>query len=263
MGVPQNQQQKQESTMKKSLLTAALALALPLSFAATATDAVPAQSRATPENTTIIHADGTSHPATQAHDHDRDRAPDIDGDGDADPVAAAAADAVDAVVDGLDANNDGVIDRPDAWILTKVKAQMALSPTIEANDINVDVASGMVTLRGTVDTAAERQEAIRVAATTEGVRGVNASLALVNDDGATAGTTTADRPDSWLLTKVKAQMAASELVEANDINVDVQQGVVSLKGTVGSQAERQEAIRLAATTEGVRGVQAQLKIQAN
>ncbi len=65
---------------------------------------------------------------------------------------------------------------------------------------------------------------------------------------------TAEKPDSWLLTKVKAQFATSDIVDATDINVDVTDGKVMLKGTVSSAAERREAVRLAKSTEGVKSV---------
>lgn len=62
------------------------------------------------------------------------------------------------------------------------------------------------------------------------------------------------RPDAWLLTKVKAQFATSDIVDATDINIDVKDGVAWLSGNVGSAAEQREAVRLAQTTEGVKSV---------
>lgn len=65
------------------------------------------------------------------------------------------------------------------------------------------------------------------------------------------------KPDAWVLTKVKAQFAASDLVKASNINVDVTNGAVSLTGTVSGVAEKNEAIRLAQSTEGVTSVNSQ------
>jgi len=62
------------------------------------------------------------------------------------------------------------------------------------------------------------------------------------------------RPDSWVLTKVKAQFATSDIVDATDINVDVTNGQVKLRGTVSGDAEKREAVRLAKGTEGVKSV---------
>lgn len=65
---------------------------------------------------------------------------------------------------------------------------------------------------------------------------------------------TTDHPDAWVLTKVKAQFATSDIVDATDINVDVTDGRVVLKGPVANAAERREAVRLAKSTEGVKSV---------
>ena len=65
---------------------------------------------------------------------------------------------------------------------------------------------------------------------------------------------TADRPDAWVLTKVKTKFAASSSVKASDINVNVTDGRVLLTGTVADHAAHHEAVRLAKETEGVKSV---------
>ena len=67
---------------------------------------------------------------------------------------------------------------------------------------------------------------------------------------------TAERPDTWVHTKVSAKFVGSSTVAFRDIDTEVNDGVVSLTGTVGTEAEKQEAIRLARETEGVRSVNA-------
>lgn len=57
--------------------------------------------------------------------------------------------------------------------------------------------------------------------------------------------------DASLLAQVKTKFGASDTVDALDINVDVRTGIVYLNGTVGSKAEKQEAIRLAQEVSGV------------
>lgn len=60
----------------------------------------------------------------------------------------------------------------DAWIHTKVVAKLIGNMDTPQRKINVDVNNNVVTLRGTVDTAAEKSEAERVARETDGVRQV-------------------------------------------------------------------------------------------
>jgi hyperosmotically inducible protein len=87
------------------------------------------------------------------------------------------------------------------------------------------------------------------------------------DLGAKVGETTAnaanqakDALESGSLTaKIKAKMALDDLVKASKINVDTNGSVVTLTGTVTSEAERERAVQLAKETEGVTSVVDHLK----
>ena len=65
--------------------------------------------------------------------------------------------------------------------------------------------------------------------------------------------------DATINTKVKAALAADELVKARDINVDTLRGVVQLNGMVHSSAEKAQAIALAKKVDGVIEVRDNLK----
>jgi hyperosmotically inducible protein len=60
--------------------------------------------------------------------------------------------------------------------------------------------------------------------------------------------------DGTLTAKIKAKMALDDLVKARTIDVDTGNGVVTVSGHVGSEAERQRALQLARDTRGVRSV---------
>ena len=66
----------------------------------------------------------------------------------------------------------------DAWITTKVKADFVNEDTLKGSDINVDTDKHVVTLKGTVKTAAGRDRAIQIAKTTEGVTRVVNQLVI-------------------------------------------------------------------------------------
>ena len=66
--------------------------------------------------------------------------------------------------------------------------------------------------------------------------------------------------DSTLSARIKTAFAADDLVKARDIKVDVMRGVVTLNGTVTSQAERSKAISIARNTTGVVEVKDNLKL---
>lgn len=58
----------------------------------------------------------------------------------------------------------------DAWIVTKVKSQLAADPEVSSFNIDVDALDGQVTLSGIVSQAQARAEAERIAKATEGVK---------------------------------------------------------------------------------------------
>jgi osmotically-inducible protein OsmY len=60
----------------------------------------------------------------------------------------------------------------DAWIHTKIVAQLIGDTKTPERKINVDVVNNDVTLRGTVDTAEAKAEAERIAKQTDGVKKV-------------------------------------------------------------------------------------------
>jgi len=66
----------------------------------------------------------------------------------------------------------------DAWINTKIHSKMMDEATLKGSDINVDVNNHMVTLKGTVVSAAGKARAEEIARTTDGVKGVNNALMI-------------------------------------------------------------------------------------
>ncbi len=80
------------------------------------------------------------------------------------------------VRESLDDAGD-VID--DAWITSKVKAQLLADEDVKGTDINVNVLANVVTLIGNVPSAAAKAEAVRIARETRGVKGVNADKLVV------------------------------------------------------------------------------------
>jgi hypothetical protein len=67
--------------------------------------------------------------------------------------------------------------------------------------------------------------------------------------------------DAAVTAKIKSKMALDDNIEALDIDIDTAGSVVTLRGTVSSQDERQRAVRMARETEGVTSVVDQLVIR--
>lgn len=64
----------------------------------------------------------------------------------------------------------------DATITAKVKAKFAADDLVKARNINVDTLRGVVQLNGTVNSAAEKAQALNLARNTEGVLEVKDNL---------------------------------------------------------------------------------------
>jgi hyperosmotically inducible periplasmic protein len=133
----------------------------------------------------------------------------------------------------------------DAELSSRVKAKLAADPDVNPFNIDVDARNGMVTLKGSVDDAATRTEAGRLARDTSGVVSV--------DNGITVGGESAGDvvDDAAIVTKIKTKLAADLEVAATNIDVDSEQGVVTLTGEVRSSEARNEAEKLARDTSGV------------
>jgi len=74
----------------------------------------------------------------------------------------------------------------DAGITTSVKAKLAADDTVKAYQVDVDTSNKVVTLRGDVETAAQKEQAVTIARNTKGVRDVIDQL-RVNPIAATTG----------------------------------------------------------------------------
>ena len=66
--------------------------------------------------------------------------------------------------------------------------------------------------------------------------------------------------DSWITLKVHSQFIPEDALSDGDIDVDTKSGVVTLNGTVASEAGRAKAIAIAKATDGVNSVADNLKV---
>ena len=173
----------------------------------------------------------------------------------------------------------------DAGITTAVKAKLAADDLVKSYEIDVDTSNRVVTLSGEVQTSVAKDQALKLARETDGVRDVvdklqvaeTAATSGVLDQmderakatGRDAGRATADAADragavvtdAALTSAVKAKLLADPRIGGLRIDVDTSGGVVTLTGTVATPAEADEAVRLARGTEGVRNVVSKLRVK--
>ena len=68
--------------------------------------------------------------------------------------------------------------------------------------------------------------------------------------------------DGWLWVKTRFELAAADDLRDSTINVDVDNEVVTLSGTVASAAQKTKAVQVAKAVEGVKSVKDTLKVAA-
>lgn len=172
----------------------------------------------------------------------------------------------------------------DAGITTNVKTKLAADDTVKAYQVNVDTRNGVVTLSGEVENTAAKEQAIRIARDTDGVRDVIDQIRVgeaaatagrdfdIDDRARQEGREAAERAreigrdvtraagDAGITAAVKAKFLADDTVKGLRIDVDTSNGVVTLNGTVSSRAEEDRAMMLARNTEGVTQVIDNMKV---
>ena len=105
--------------------------------------------------------------------------------------------------------------------------------------------------------------------TTGAVGTTGASTERAREIGAEVGGKTAEvaneakraLADGQITAKIKAKMALDDTVKAMAIDVDTTGPVVTVSGTVDSEAQRQRAVQLARETEGVKQVVDHLRVR--
>jgi hyperosmotically inducible protein len=157
----------------------------------------------------------------------------------------------------------------DKTLEDRIDYHLETNALVRKYNVDVKVEKGVVTLTGDVATAAQKAEAERLAKGVSGVTRVDNRIQIDPDEDKTV----ADRiakglsrtgetiNDAWITTKVKWFFMGADALEDSDINVDTKDHVVTLKGTVKTEAGRAKAIALAKDTDGVKRVVDQLTIK--
>jgi osmotically-inducible protein OsmY len=167
----------------------------------------------------------------------------------------------------------------DPGVTTAVKSRLAADDTVKAYQIDVDTKDRVVTLSGTVETAAEKAQAIMVARQTDGVQDVVDRITISPAAAATTGDSIRDEADeaardarreageagaaigdAAITSAVKSKFLADTAVSGLKIDVDTKAGIVTLNGMVATRTEADRAVSLARDTDGVTRVVDNLRI---
>lgn len=126
---------------------------------------------------------------------------------------------------------------------------------LKDDDIKIKVANdSVVTLTGTVAEWSHRSLAEETVASLPGVRRVDNKLESKNEKPA-------DNSDAWIGMKVKTTLMFHRQVSGLKTEVDVKDGVVTLRGKASSEAQKDLALEYAGDIEGVKSVKNEMVVE--
>lgn len=143
---------------------------------------------------------------------------------------------------------------PDIWITTKVKSALLYHTSVSGLKTEVETKDGVVILTGEAENQAQRELAAEYANGIEGVRRVDNRMTV---KGERAGVI----DDASITVQVKAALMSRRSTSAFQTGVKTRNGVVTLTGTAGNEAEKELAERLARGVSGVKSVDNEMRIE--
>jgi osmotically-inducible protein OsmY len=134
----------------------------------------------------------------------------------------------------------------DVNIMESVEKELIMDPAVILNTIDVAVNQGVVTLTGTVDNILAKERAARIAETVRGVRSVVNRIDV---------RPVLPRSDRELARDVEDAFLTDSATESFEVEVEVENGLVTLTGTVDSWQEKRLAGIVAKGVRGVTGLE--------
>ncbi|MCF7837628.1 MAG: BON domain-containing protein [Candidatus Marinimicrobia bacterium] len=138
----------------------------------------------------------------------------------------------------------GAVELNDRQISNAVDDELIKDPAVSARAIDVSTAEGVVTLTGSVNNLLAKERAENIAATVKGVR------AVVNRIDVSAPY----RADKEIDEDIDDALRWDPVTESWELTASVDNGIVTLTGTVDSWQEAQLAATVAKGVRGVKGV---------
>jgi len=139
----------------------------------------------------------------------------------------------------------------DQEISDKITQELQFDPGVRSTKIDVSTSEGIVTLTGQVDNILAKQRAVRIAEAIKGVRSVVNQVEV---------RPTSTRSDSQIRNDVEVALSTDPATDSYEVFITVNNGVVSLSGSVSSYQERELVNTVAKGVRGVVGIEDNLDV---
>lgn len=145
----------------------------------------------------------------------------------------------------------------DTVVTAKVRSALLGDQDVKGYEIKVETHKGMVLLSGFVATQAQIDRVLSLTRAVEGAKSVENGMTL-KEGKVTMG----NKVDDGVVTaKVKSAFLADMKINSNDIGVVTRKGEVQLSGFVTSQAQIDQAKKVALSVEGAHAVVSEMIIK--
>lgn len=146
----------------------------------------------------------------------------------------------------------------DQSLENRVETALSATPDLHGSDIKANNDEGHVTLKGVVETPAQRERALEVARALAGVVSVTNELRLRGQGSQSMGEYV---DDAVITTSVKAKLLGEKGLHSLKIHVETKDGIVVLSGDVDTVEHSRTAQLVASRVDGVVEVRNQLVIK--
>jgi osmotically-inducible protein OsmY len=141
----------------------------------------------------------------------------------------------------------------DSRIESSAKQSYLFKTYLQGDDIKIESRDGAVTLTGIVADNFHKSLAQETVAGLPGVKSVDNRLEV-------KGAPPTANSDAWLRDKVKVTLLFHRSVSAVTTEVDVKDGIVTLRGNAASQAQKELTTEYAKDVEGVKDVKNEMTV---
>ena len=141
----------------------------------------------------------------------------------------------------------------DSRIESSARQSYVFKTYLQGDDIKIQSKDGAVTLTGIVSENFHKSLALETVTGLPGVKSVDNRLEV-------KGAAPTANSDAWLRDKVKVALLFHRSVSAAKTEVDVKDGVVTLRGVAGSQSQKELTSEYARDVEGIKDIKNEMTV---